>query len=90
MATIDLGDEEALVLFDLLAREIDRHNEARLAGIIEHPAEFWALNSVHTALETLVSQPFAANYGSLLDDARRKIMERYDRDRTYGPIGGGR
>jgi hypothetical protein len=40
MAIIELRDDEALVLFDLLAREIDRHKEKRLAGIIEHPAEF--------------------------------------------------
>jgi hypothetical protein len=89
MATIDLGDDEALVLFDLLAREIDRHKEARLAGIIEHPAEFWALNSVHTSLEARLSQPFAADYGSVLAEARSKVMDRYDPDRSYGPIGGG-
>jgi hypothetical protein len=89
MVTIELADDEALVLFDLLTREIDRHQQARLAGIIEHPAEFWALNSVHTTLETNLEQPFSANFSALLDQARSKVVDRYDPERSFGPIGGG-
>ncbi len=86
MAIIELQDDEALVLFDLLVREIDRHKEKRVAGIIEHPAEFWALNSVHTALEAVLEQPFAADCEALLAKARSQVMDRYDPD--HGPIGG--
>ena len=33
--------------------------------VIDHPAEFWALNSVQGALEKILVEPFASNYAEL-------------------------
>ncbi len=88
MITIELEDHEALVLFEFVAREIDDHKERRLAEIIEHPAEFWALNAVHCSLERILADPFRADYAALLAAAREKVIQQNDPDGDYGPIGG--
>ncbi len=87
MPVIDLRDDEALVLFEWLAREIDDHKQARIAGVIDHPAEFWTLNALHCSLERQLAEPFAANYRDLLAQAREQVMAQSDPDHTY-VIGG--
>jgi hypothetical protein len=59
VTTISLSDDEALVLFEFLSRVTDAHGfdanqEKRLWTVIDHPAEFWALNSVQGALEKIL------------------------------------
>jgi hypothetical protein len=79
MITINLRDDEALVLFDFLVREIDDNEEKqekRLGTMINHPAEFWALVSVQGALEKILVEPFVSNYGELVALARQKVMAR--------------
>jgi hypothetical protein len=88
--TINLSDDEALVLFEFLAREIDDNLEKRLDTLINHPAEFWALNSVHGALEKILVEPLASNYGELVALARQRVMAACDPEGSYGPIGGHR
>ncbi len=88
MVTIELSEDEALVLLELLAREINDNKAKRLAGTIDHASEFWALNAVHCALESKLAEPFADNYREMLSDARNQVIRRYDPERSYGPIGG--
>ena len=90
MITINLRDDEALVLFEFLAREINDKQEKRLGTVIDHPAEFWALNSLHGALEKILVEPFASNYEELVALARQKVMARYDPEGSFAPIGGHR
>jgi hypothetical protein len=85
---LEIADDAALVLFAFLAREIDEHKAKRLATVIDHPAEFWALNAVHCGLERILSEPFAPNYRELVAIARDSMIARCDPDGTYGPIGG--
>ena len=89
MARIQLSDHEALVLFDLLSREIDDNKGRRLAAIFDHPAEFWTLNAVQVALESALWAPFAEEYPKLLAEARDRVMDESDPERSYGPFGGG-
>jgi hypothetical protein len=86
MKSIELEDHEALVLFEFLQREITDRKEQRLVGVIEHPAEFWALNAVSCALERIVAEPFHAEYQALLDKARKDVMYQCDPEGTY-PLG---
>jgi hypothetical protein len=88
MVTIELSDHEALVFFDLLSRKIDDNQGRWLAAVFDHPAEFWTLNAVQAALEPALSAPFAENYRKLLAEARDKVMDENDPDRSFGPIGG--
>ena len=88
MVGIELSEQEALVLFEFLAREIDDRRGRRLAAALEHPAEYWALNGVHCVLESKLAEPFANNYHQLLAAARDKLLDQCDPERSYGPIGG--
>jgi hypothetical protein len=81
--TITLEDHTALVLFDFLFREIMDNKGRKLVGSIEHPAEFWALNAVLGRLESLLEEPFRADYLALLDAARSRVMEKSDPEGTY-------
>ena len=83
MITVELTNDEALVLFEFLSREIDETQEKRLAQVIDHPAEFWALNSVHCALEKILREPFAGNYRELLALSREKVIAQCDPEGTY-------
>lgn len=86
MVTIELSDHEALVLFDLLGREIDDHREKRVAALLDHPAEFWALNALHCLLESQLAAPFAVDYRERVAAARASLMQACDPDGTY-PLG---
>jgi hypothetical protein len=95
MITINLSDDEALVLNDFLSRVTDAYGrdanqEKRLWTVIDHPAEFWALISVQGALEKILVEPFASNYGELVALARQKVVARCDPEGSFAPIGGHR
>jgi hypothetical protein len=70
--TITLQDDEALVLFELLASE---RIEKDLPGL-EAPERnaLWALSG---ALERTLVQPFSPNYSELLAKARASLVERF-------------
>ena len=82
MVRIELRYHEALVLFDFLSREVDDNQGRRLAAIFDHPAEFWTLNAVQIALEPALSAPFAEDYSKRLAEARDKVMDENDPDRS--------
>lgn len=65
---LELTDDEALVLFEWLAR-LDEQN----AFPVEDEAEQQVLWSLHGQLEKSLSQPFRSNYRELVADARARI-----------------
>jgi hypothetical protein len=69
--TVVLTSDEALVLFELLHRWEDSGAPSAelLAG---EQAALWALSS---RLESILVEPFAANYRDLVDQARRRLSE---------------
>lgn len=70
-----LSPDEALVLFEFLARAIDEERGRQLAVIAKHDAELWALNAVHCALESELAEPFRDDYSALLAAARERLAE---------------
>ncbi len=83
MTTITLSSDDALVLFDFLAREIDDIKSKRLACVIEHPAEFWALNGILGDLQRELAEPFRSDYRELVAAARERLMDSSDPERTF-------
>lgn len=66
---INLEDDEALVLFDLLA---SKQLEDAI-GVPERKA-LWALEAL---LEKTLTAPMRPDYSRLLEAARQSLMERY-------------
>lgn len=66
---IELTDDEALVLFELLA-------SGKLADSVEAPERnaLWALEGI---LEKQLAAPFSENYASLLEQARSSLVARH-------------
>ncbi len=81
-----LRPAEALVLFDLLQREIGDRKEKRLTAIIDHPAEYWALNTVNLRLEREIFESFSPDYAAAVAKAREQVMFECDPEGTY-PLG---
>ena len=68
--TVSLTHDEALVLFEWLAREDDDKG-----GIhVEHPAEQRVLWQVQAYLEKTLTEPFAPDYDKLLAAARERVV----------------
>ena len=82
MVTIEIEDDEALVLFEFLRRDIN-DRKGQFAVPLKHPAEFWALNGVYGALETMLVEPFDARYGELLAAARDRFIAIRDPDGDF-------
>jgi hypothetical protein len=68
--TLKLDENEALVLFDFLARLDDLSK----SGAKMHRAEEVVLNHIEARLEKELSQPFEPNYYELLESARNKVL----------------
>jgi hypothetical protein len=66
---IELADDEALVLFELLA-------SGKLSDNVDTPERnaLWALEAL---LQKQLAAPFADNYPSLLEQARSSLVIRY-------------
>ena len=66
---IELADDEALVLFELLA-------SGKLSDSVEAPERhaLWALEAL---LQKQLVVPFSDNYSSLLEQARSSLVARY-------------
>jgi hypothetical protein len=71
--TITLEDDEALVLFEWLSREVDDRNGERLAPVLVSPGEFWALNAAHCLLEAQMVAPFRQDYREAVLAARARL-----------------
>ncbi len=69
---LELDNETALVLFELLAAR-----EEELVRLLKlEPAERNALWSLEAALERVLSEPLSPQYRALLANARRVLVER--------------
>jgi hypothetical protein len=66
---VTLQNDEALVLFELLASE-------KLSGAVDVPERnaLWALEGV---LEKELAEPFLPEYAFLLENARQSLLARY-------------
>ncbi len=64
-AIITLSADEALVFFDFLAR----FNESRA----DHGPEVRVLRMIEATLEAQLSEPFAKDYASLVDQAKARL-----------------
>ncbi len=69
---IELDDDAALVLFDLIAS----HEDLRAAFGLESP-EIHALWQLEAALEHALVQPFSPNYAALLAKSRQSLVHRW-------------
>ena len=70
--TFELGRDEALVLFDLLA---DFHSQPELT--LNSSAERLALIRLHGTLEKAMVEPFTPEYQNLLKAARSRLSEQF-------------
>ena len=71
-----IGQDELLVLFELLKRWLDDERGRSIKGAVLDDAELWALNALNVALEPAVSEALRADYRILLEAARDRIRER--------------
>ena len=69
--TIELTKDEALVLFDFLARFNQIDNES----VFEDQAEQKALWNVEGLLEKVLVEPFMENYKEIIKASRQKIRD---------------
>lgn len=65
---LDLTNDQALVLFEWLARL-----DAAEAFPVEDPAEEQVLWCLHGQLEKALSEPFRADYRELVEQARARV-----------------
>ena len=73
---IALERDEALVLYEFLARAVDDANAAGLKAAVDHDAEVWSLNAILILLEQVLAEPFAPGFEKKLAAARQAITER--------------
>lgn len=71
--TITLTNDEALVLFEWLSREVDDRHGASLSGGLAHPSEYWALNALHCLLERACVAPSDLAYAPAVQRARERL-----------------
>jgi hypothetical protein len=72
--TLDISDDEALVLYDLLADYAEHDTGRQLT--IRSAAERNALWALSAALDKLLVAPFQENYKEQLAAARARVEER--------------
>jgi hypothetical protein len=77
LVIIELPEDDALVLFELLARHDELHNASDISTFqIADPSELHALWQLHGALERALAAPFKADYRALVDAARAAVRKR--------------
>ena len=72
--TIALDRSVALVLFDFLSRTTDEEDGAPLNEALQHKAELPALWATLSALEDVLTEPAAADYGARVKAARADVV----------------
>jgi hypothetical protein len=68
--SLALSRAEALVLFELLSRYSDKDVLS-----IDHPAEQRVLWNLCARLEKMLTEPFASNFGEILERARNAVQD---------------
>jgi hypothetical protein len=69
--TLELTDDEALVLFELLAEYGTKNDGTNLP--VKHAAERNALWALGAAIERQLTPPFQSNYEEQLREARKRV-----------------
>jgi hypothetical protein len=72
--TIALDRSVALVLFDFLSRTTDEEDGEPLNEALQHKAELPALWATLSALEDVLAEPAAADYGARVKAARADVV----------------
>jgi len=72
--TIALDRSVALVLFDFLSRTTDEEDGAPLNEALQHKAELPVLWATLSALEDVLTEPAAADYGARVKAARADVV----------------
>jgi hypothetical protein len=72
--TIALDRSVALVLFDFLSRTTDEEDGEPLNEALQHKAELPALWATLSALEDVLTEPVAADYGARVKAARADVV----------------
>jgi hypothetical protein len=72
--TIMLDRSVALVLFDFLSRTTDEEEGEPLNGALQHKSELPALWATLSALEEVLTEPLAADYGARVKAARADVV----------------
>jgi hypothetical protein len=74
--TVTLDRSVALVLFDFLSRTTDEEDGEPLNDALQHKAELPALWATLAALESVLTEPFANDYGARIKAARADVVKR--------------
>jgi hypothetical protein len=74
--TVTLDRSVALVLFDFLSRTADEEDGVPLNEALQHKAELPALWATLAALESVLTEPFANDYGTIVKAARADVVKR--------------
>ena len=74
--TLTLDRSVALVLFEFLSRTADEEEGVPLGEALQHKAELPALWATLAALEDVLTEPMAADYGARLKAARAEVIAR--------------
>jgi len=72
--TLTLDHSVALVLFDFLSRNADEEDGAPLNEALQHKAELPALWAMLAALEEVLPEPMAEDYGKRVKAARTDVV----------------
>jgi len=72
--TVSLDRAVALVLFDFLSRTEDEEGGEPLNDALQHKAELPALWATLSALEEVLTEPMAADYGARVKAARADVI----------------
>ena len=72
--TIMLDRSVALVLFDFLSRTTDEEDGEPLNEALQHKAELPALWATLSALEDVLTEPLAVDYGARVKAARADVV----------------
>lgn len=71
--SLTLDKIEALVLFDMLSREIDDRKGKQLRAAIRRDGELWALNGLLCVLEKELIAPFQGDYKQQVERANTTL-----------------
>ncbi|WP_029348837.1 hypothetical protein [Bosea sp. 117] len=74
--TLRIDHDVALVLFEFLSRTIDDEDGEALLDFVEDEAEIPALWALMAGLESVLTEPMAADYERKVDAARRTVLKR--------------
>ncbi|TSD87067.1 hypothetical protein FFK22_019455 [Mycobacterium sp. KBS0706] len=73
---LSLTRDEAVVLFEFLARTLDDENGERLREAAQHDGELWGLTRLLGYLDRTLSEPFLPDYQARVEAARQRLVEK--------------